>query len=88
MRVLTVYGTGMKFIKGKSGNPSGRPRTKNMELREIINADAVKAYKVLWKSVQDNQPWALELYFELLSKTKELGDKFVEKEGCYNGITN
>lgn len=88
MRVLTGYRTGMKFIKGKSGNPSGRPRTQNATLNELVALDAVKAYKVLWKSVQDNQPWALELYFELLSKTKELGDKFVEKEGCYNGITN
>lgn len=77
MRVLTVYGTGMKFIKGTSGNPLGRPRTKNMELREIINADAVKAYKLLWKSIQENQPWALELYFELLSKTKVLQNNTV-----------
>lgn len=78
----------MKFIKGKSGNPRGRPRTQNIKLSELIVLDAVKAYKVLWKSVQDNQPWALELYFELFMKTQELRDKFVEKEGCYNGITN
>ena len=78
----------MKFIKGKSGNPRGRPRTQNIKLSELIVLDAVKAYKVLWKSVQDNQPWALELYFDLFMKTKELRDKFVEKEGCYNGITN
>ena len=77
MRVLTGYETGMKFIKGRSGNPSGRPRTKNMELRDIINADAVKAYKLLWKSIHENQPWALELYFELLSKTKVLQNNTV-----------
>mgnify|MGYP006890124956 CR=1 FL=1 len=68
----------MKFRKGISGNPLGRPRTKNMELRELINADAVRAYKLLWKSIQENQPWALELYFELLLKTKGISYKAVE----------
>ena len=68
----------MKFEKGKSGNPRGRPRTQNATLNELVALDAVKAYKVLWKSVQDNQPWALELYFELFLKTKELSDRAVD----------
>lgn len=68
----------MKFTKGKSGNPKGRPKTIDTSIRELINADAVRAYKLLWKSIQENQSWALELYFELLCKTKGLQNNTVD----------
>jgi hypothetical protein len=63
----------MKFTKGKSGNPKGRPKTTNTNIRELVSRDSIKAYKLLWKAMQANEPWAIEIFFrELVSKEESL----------------
>lgn len=53
----------MKFKKGKSGNPRGRPKLDNLNIKEMAARDSVKAYKLLWKSVQAREPWAMDIFF-------------------------
>ena len=53
----------MKFKKGKSGNPRGRPKLENLNIKEMATRDSVRAYKLLWKSVQASEPWAMDIFF-------------------------
>jgi hypothetical protein len=53
----------MKFKKGKSGNPRGRPKLENLNINEMAARDSVKAYKLLWRSVQKGEPWAMDIFF-------------------------
>ena len=53
----------MKFKKGKSGNPRGRPKLENLNIKEMATRDSVKAYKLLWRSVQKGDPWAMDIFF-------------------------
>ena len=63
----------MKFTKGKSGNPKGRPKTTDTSIRELVSRDSIKAYKLLWKAMQANESWAIEIFFrELVSKSESL----------------
>ena len=53
----------MKFKKGKSGNPRGRPKLDSLNIKDMAARDSVKAYKLLWKSVQAREPWAMDIFF-------------------------
>jgi hypothetical protein len=53
----------MKFKKGKSGNPRGRPKLDSLNIKDMIARDSIKAYKLLWKSVQKSEPWAMDIFF-------------------------
>ena len=53
----------MKFKKGKSGNPRGRPKLENLNINEMAARDSGKAYKLLWRSVQKGEPWAMDIFF-------------------------
>ena len=53
----------MKFKKGKSGNPRGRPKLDSLNIKDMVARDSVKAYKLLWKSVQAREPWAIDIFF-------------------------
>ena len=53
----------MKFKKGKSGNPRGRPKLENLNIKEMATRDSVRAYKLLWKSVKASEPWAMDIFF-------------------------
>lgn len=53
----------MKFKKGKSGNPRGRPKLDSLNIKDMATRDSVKAYKLLWRSVQKGEPWAMDIFF-------------------------
>jgi len=53
----------MKFKKGESGNLKGRPRLETLNIRDMAARDSIKAYKLLWKSVQASEPWAMDIFF-------------------------
>lgn len=53
----------MKFKKGKSGNPKGRPKLCNLNIKDMAARDSIRAYKLLWQSVQKGEPWAIDIFF-------------------------
>ncbi len=62
----------MQFIKGQSGNLKGRPKLENLNIKEMAIRDSVKAYKLLWKSVQAREPWAMDIFFRHFVKGEEV----------------
>jgi hypothetical protein len=53
----------MKFKKGKSWNPRGRPKLCNLNIKDMAARDSIRAYKLLWQSVQKGEPWAIDIFF-------------------------
>ena len=53
----------MKFKKGKSGNPRGRPKLCNLNIKDMAARGSIRAYKLLWQSVQKGEPWAIDIFF-------------------------
>jgi hypothetical protein len=62
----------MKFKKGKSGNPRGRPKQDNLNIKDMATRDTIKAYKLLWKSVQAIEPWAMDIFFRHFVKGEQV----------------
>ena len=56
----------MQFVKGKSGNVKGRPKTTDRSSSEAILKDRLKAYKFVQKAMKEGDSWAYELYFKAL----------------------
>jgi hypothetical protein len=65
----------MKFEKGQSGNPKGKPKETELTFNDLLLRNSVKAYKLLWAQLRQGEPWAFEIYFTLLSiELKEMED--------------
>ena len=63
-------GPGKPFIKGQSGNLSGRPK-ENPEVKEILKAASVDAArKLVALSQSDNEKIALPATIEILNRTE------------------
>ena len=63
-------GAGKPFVKGQSGNPSGRPKG-NPEVKEILKAASVDAAKRLVElSQSNNEKIALPATVEILNRTE------------------
>lgn len=77
----------MKFKKGKSGNPRGRPKLENLNINEMATRDSVKAYKLLWKSVQASEPWAMDIFFRHFITDVEVVSND-NRESVPSGITS
>ena len=77
----------MKFEKGKSGNPRGRPKLENLNINEMAARDSVKAYKLLWKSVQASEPWAMDIFFRHFV-TEDIVISNDNKDRLLSGIPN
>jgi Family of unknown function (DUF5681) len=77
----------MKFKKGESGNPRGRPKLENLNIKELAARDSIRAYKLLWKSVQASEPWAMDIFFRHFVKGGEVISN--DNQDCLlNGISN
>ena len=77
----------MKFKKGKSGNPRGRPKLENLNIKEMATRDSVKAYKFLWRSVQKGDPWAMDIFFRHFV-TEDIVISNDNKDRLLSGIPN
>lgn len=66
----------MKFEKGQSGNPKGKPKEHELTFNDLLLRNSVKAYKLLWAQLKQGEPWAFKIYFTLLflefKKNKDL----------------
>jgi Family of unknown function (DUF5681) len=77
----------MKFKKGKSGNPRGRPKLCNLNIKDMAVRDSIRAYKLLWQSVQKGEPWAIDIFFRHFVT----GGQVISNDNqdhLLNGITN
>ena len=64
------HGVGKPFIKGKSGNPKGRPK-ENPEVKEILKAASVDAAKKLVELMHsDIEKISLTATVEILNRTE------------------
>ena len=77
----------MKFKKGKSGNPRGRPKLEKLNINEMAARDSVKAYKLLWRSVQKGEPWAMDIFFRHFV-TEDIVISNDNKDRLLSGIPN
>jgi len=77
----------MKFKKGKSGNPRGRPKLDSLNIKDMATRDSIKAYKLLWKSVQASEPWAMDIFFHYFV-TEDIVISNDNQDHLPSGITN
>lgn len=77
----------MQFKKGKSGNPRGRPKLDSVNIKDIAARDSIRAYKLLWKSVQASEPWAMDIFFRYFV-TNNVVISNDNQESVPSGITN
>ncbi len=64
---------GFQVQKGQSANPAGKPKgaysyatCKFMELKEKASLKGEDAFKLLWKAMEDQKPWAFDIYWNKL----------------------
>lgn len=69
----------MKFVKGKSGNLKGRPKSAYngstdavIDLKKLVSRNSKKAFKALWEAVEAKEPWALQIFFQELVPKLEI----------------
>lgn len=77
----------MKFVKGQSGNLKGRPKLENLNIKDMVTRDRVKAYKLLWRSVQKGEPWAMDIFFRYFV-TEDIAISNDNQDCLLNGISN
>jgi hypothetical protein len=53
----------------------------------MATRDSVKAYKLLWKSVQASEPWAMDIFFRHFVKGGEV-ISHDNQDHFLNGISN